>query len=35
MFAHAQKDHPQMFEAMTPDMEKQVQARMDGLLASR
>jgi predicted small metal-binding protein len=35
MFAHARQDHPQMFAAMTPDMQRQMQQRMDGLLAAR
>jgi predicted small metal-binding protein len=35
MFAHAAKDHPEMFRSMTPEMQRQMQARMDGLLASR
>jgi predicted small metal-binding protein len=34
MFAHAQKDHPQMFESMTPEMQKQMQTRMDRLLTA-
>lgn len=34
MLAHARKDHPQMFESMTPEMQKQMQTRMDRLLAA-
>jgi predicted small metal-binding protein len=34
MFAHAQKDHPDMFKAMTPERQREMQARMDGLLAA-
>jgi predicted small metal-binding protein len=35
MFAHAAKDHPEMLESMTPELQRQMQARMDSLLAAR